>query len=216
MLLGVSYVVIIVAYVLAGAPPNEAEQWLKYLSERTTAWWTILGLSVVTDLLFVPVAISLFLALKNVNWNAMLAGAGLLIAFAFLDLAVTWPNYASLIDLSGQYTSATNDALRTHVIVTAAHYPAAVLNSSLIGVYAILIPSLGNLIVGLVMLKGDFSKLTAYLAVISGILGVVAVVGSHFARVLGLTIVIGSVLTTVWVFLAGYRLYRLGRASQSR
>jgi hypothetical protein len=32
MVLGVSYVVIIVAYVLAGAPPNEAEQWLKYLS----------------------------------------------------------------------------------------------------------------------------------------------------------------------------------------
>ncbi len=216
MVLGVSYVVIIVAYVLAGAPPNEAEQWLKYLSERTTAWWTILGLSVVTDLLFVPVAISLFLALKSVNRNAMLAGAGLLIAFVFLDLSVTWPNYASLIGLSGQYTSATNDALRTHVIVTAAQYPAAVLNSSLIGVYAILIPSLGNLIVGLVMLKGDFSKLTAYLAVISGILGVVAVVGPHFAPVLGLTIVIGSVLTTVWVFLAGYRLYRLGRASQSR
>jgi len=215
MVLGVSYVVTIVAYVLAGAPPNnEAEQWLKYLSERTAAWWVILGLSVLTDLLFVPVAISLFLALKNVNRNAMLAGAGLLITFAFLDLAVTWPNYASLIGLSVQYTSATNDGLRTHVIVTAAQYPAAVLNSSLVGVYAILIPSLGNLIIGLVMLKGDFSKLTAYLAVMSGILGVVAVVGPHFARVLGLAIVIGSVLTTVWVFLAGYRLYRLGRASQ--
>jgi hypothetical protein len=216
MVLGVSYVVIIVAYVLAGAPPHEAEQWLKYLSERTAAWWMILGLSVLTDLLFVPVAIALFLALKNVNRNAMLAGAGLLIAFAFLDLAVTWPNCASLISLSGQYTSATNDGLRTHVIVTAAQYPAAVLNSSLVGVYAILIPSLGNLIVGLVMLKGDFSKLTAYLAVMSGILGVVAVVGPHFARVLGLAIVIGSVLTTVWVFMAGYRLYRLGRASQIR
>ncbi len=216
MVLGVSYVVIIVAYVLAGAPPNEVEPWLKYLSERTTAWWTILGLSVLTDFLFVPVAISLFLALKNVNRNAMLAGAGLLIAFAFLDLAVTWPNYASLIRLSGQYTSATNDALRTHVIVTAAQYPAAVLSSSLTGMYAILIPSLGNLIVGLVMLKGDFSKLTAYLAVTSGILGVVAIVGAHLARVLGLAIVIGSVLTTVWVFMAGYRLYRLGRASQIR
>src|SRR6266849_9501306 len=134
MLLGVSYVVIIVAYVLAGAPPSEAEQWLKYLSERTTAWWTILGLSVVTDLLFVPVAISLFLALKSVNRNAMLAGAGLLIAFVFLDLSVTWPNYASLNGLSGQYTSATNDTLRTHVIVTAAQYPAAILNSGLMGV----------------------------------------------------------------------------------
>ena len=216
IILSVSYVVIIVAYVLAGAPPDEVEPWLKYLAGHTAAWWTILALSVLTDLLFVPVAVSLYLALKNVNRNAMLTGAGLLIAFVFLDLAVTWPTYASLIDLSGQYVSFTNDALRTHVVVAAAHAPAAVLKSSLFAVYAILIPSLGSLIIGLVMLKGVFSKLTAYLAVVSGILGVVAVVGPYFARALGLAIVIGSALTTVWVFLAGYRLYRLGTASQTR
>ena len=216
MALGISYVAIIVAYVLAGAPPSDAEQWLKYLSAHMAVWWTILGLSVLTDLLFVPVAVSLYLALKDANRNAMLAGAGLLIAFAFLDLAVTWPNYASLLTFSSQYASATNDALRTHVVVAAAHYPAAILRSSVLGVYAILIPSVGNLIIGRVMLRGDFNKVTAYLAMMSGMLGVVAVVGAYFAEALGLAIVIGSVLTTVWVFLAGYRLYRLGTASQVR
>jgi len=210
MVLGVSYVVIIVAYVLAGAPPNEAEQWLKYLSERTTAWWTILGLSVVTDLLFVPVAISLFLALKNVNRNAMLAGAGLLIAFAFLDLAVTWPNYASLITLGGKYGAATNDAQRT-LLVAAADYPSAVLESSLLGVYIILVPAVGILLTGLVMLKGIFSKSTAYLGLVTGILGIVSVAGSPFVSFLSVAVIVTSVLTTVWVLFVGYRLYRLGQ-----
>ena len=211
IVLGISYVVIIAVYVLGGAPPSEAEQWLKYLSGHTTAWWTILGLSVLTDLLFVPVALSLYLALKHVNRNAMLAGAGFMVSFVILDLAVTWPNYSSLIILSGKYAAAANDAQRT-AFVAAAHYASAVLTSSVVGVYAILVPSLGILIIGLVMRKGPFGKLTAYLAVISGILGIVSVVGPYFVRALGLAIVIGSALTTVWVFLVGYRLYRLGHA----
>ena len=209
--LGISYVVIIAVYVLGGAPPSEAEQWLKYLSGHTTAWWTILGLSVLTDLLFLPVALSLYLALKHVNRNAMLAGAGFMVSFVILDLAVTWPNYSSLIILSGKYAAAANDAQRT-AFVAAAHYASAVLTSSVVGVYAILVPSLGILIIGLVMRKGPFGKLTAYLAVISGILGIVSVVGPYFVRALGLAIVIGSALTTVWVFWVGYRLYRLGHA----
>ena len=211
IVLGISYVVIIAVYVLGGAPPSEAEQWLKYLSGHTTAWWTILGLSVLTDLLFVPVTLSLYLALKHVNRNAMLAGAGFMVSFVILDLAVTWPNYCSLIILSGKYAAAANDVQRT-AFVAAAHYASAVLTSSVVGVYAILVPSLGILIIGLVMRKGPFGKLTAYLAVISGSLGIVSVVGPYFVRALGLAIVIGSAFTTVWVLLVGYRLYRLGHA----
>jgi hypothetical protein len=45
------------------------------------------------------------------------------------------------------------------------------------------------------------------------ILGIVSVVGPYFAPALGLAIVIGSVLTTVWVFLAGCRLYGAGTGS---
>src|SRR3989442_393947 len=212
VVLGVAYVGIIAVYVLTGVPPSEAEQWLKYLSGHTTEWWTILGLSVLTDILFLPLALSLYVALKNVNTNAMLAGTGLVVSFVFLDLAVTWPNYSALITLSGKYAAATSDAQRA-AFVAAAHYPAAVLTSSMAGVYAILIPSLGILIIGLVMLKGTFSKLTAYLALISGVLGIVSVVGPYFARALGIAIVISSALTTLWVFLAGYRLYRLGTGS---
>ena len=87
--------------------------------------------------------------------------------------------------------------------------PWAVLNSSLFAVYAILVPSVGILIIGLIMLRGPFNKASAYSALGAGILGIIAVVGPIFLSALGLFAIFSSVLTTVWVLLAGYRLLRL-------
>jgi len=212
IVLGLSYLVIIALYVLGGVPPNEPEEWLKHLSGHTTAWWAILGLSVLTDFLFVPVALALYVALKQVNRSAVLAGTSLVLSFVVLDLAVTWPHYSSLITLSGHYAAATNGAQRT-AIVAGASYPTAVLTSTLVGVYAILVPSVGILIIGLVMLRGAFSRVTAYSGVVSGVLGIVAVVGPFVVSGLGIAVVVASVLTTAWVFLVGYQLYRLGQTA---
>ena len=212
--LGLSYLVIIALYVLGGVPPVEPEAWLEHLSGHATAWWAILGLSVLTDFLFVPVALALYWALKPVNRNAVLAGTSLLLSFVVLDLAVTWPHYSSLITLSGNYAAATNDAQRAAIVATAG-YPTAVLTSTLVGVYAILVPSVGLLVIGLVMLRGAFSRITAYSGVASGVLGIVAVVGPFVVSGLGLAVVVASLFTTVWVFLVGFRLYRLGQTASS-
>jgi len=193
-----------------GAPPSGAEARLTYLAGNTTVWWAILGLSVLTDFLFVPVALSLYLALKGINRNVMLVATACVGLFIVLDLAITWTNYASLITLSGNYAAATNDAQRA-VFVAAAIYPSAVLESSLLFVYNTLVLAVGILMTGLVMLKGIFSKSTAYLGLVTGILGIVSVAGSFFVSTLSVTIIIASVLTTVWVLFVGYRLYRLGQ-----
>ncbi len=209
LVLGIGYVVIIALYVHVGAPPSGTEAWLTYLAGHRTTWWAIVGLSVLTDFLFLPVTLALYLALKGMNRSVMLLATTCVGLFVVVDLAVTWTNYAALITLSGNYTAATNDAQRA-VIVAAAHYPSAVLQSSLVGVYVILVPSVGFLLTGLVMLKGIFSKGTAYLALIAGILGIVSVVGPILVSALSLTVIIASVFTTVWVLFVGYRLYRLG------
>jgi Domain of unknown function (DUF4386) len=210
VVLGIGYVAIIALYVPGGAPPTGAEARLTYLAGKTTVWWAILALSVLTDFLFVPVALSLYLALKRIHRNAMLLATACVGLFVVLDLAVTWTSYASLITLSGSYAAATNDAQRA-VVVAAATYPSAVLESSLFGVYAILVPAVGILLTGLVMLKGVFSRTTAYLGVVAGILGIVSVAGPLFVRALGLAVIISSVITTVWVLLVGHKLYTLGR-----
>ncbi|MGB7537848.1 MAG: hypothetical protein WBM17_04855 [Anaerolineales bacterium] len=210
IILGVSYILITGLYALGGPLPNGAEEWLKYLAGQTTAWWAILGLSVLTDFLFLPVTLALFLALKEIDRNAMLIGAILVVMFVILDLAVTWPNYSSLITLSGNYAAATSDVQRT-AFVSAASYASAVLSSGLFAVYAILVPSLGILVIGLVMKKSAFHKVTAYSGMASGILGIISVVGPVFIGALGGAVILASVLTTVWVLLLGCRLYRLGQ-----
>jgi hypothetical protein len=210
ILFGIAYLIIIGLYVPMGARPSGAEAQLRYIAGNTTSWWAILGLSVLTDLLLVPVAFALYLALKGINRNMMLiatAGMGL---FVLLDLTITWTNYAALIALSGSYAAAVNDAQRA-VVVTAATYPSTVLESSLLFVYNTLTLSVGILMTGLVMLKGIFSKSTAYLGMVTGIVGIVAVVGPFPVSALSVIIILASVLTTVWALFAGYGLYRLGR-----
>jgi hypothetical protein len=210
LVLGIAYVASVPLYASVGAPPSGGEARLHYLVGKTTVWWAILGLSVFTDVLFIPVAFALYLALKGVNRNAMLIATAFVGLFVVLDLAVTWPNYAALISLSGKYAAATTAAERA-IYVAAASYASAVLTSSLEAVYSILVLSLGILLIGLVMLKGPFGKTTAYLSVLTGILGIVAAVGPFFVSALGVTIIIASVLTTAWVFLVGFRLYRLSQ-----
>jgi len=209
LVLGIAYIITILLYAYVGAPPSGGEAWLKYLVGKTTLWWAILGLSVLTDLLYVPIAFSLYLALSRVARSAMLVATACVGLFTVLDLAVTWPNYASLITLSGHYAAATNDAQRA-AYVAAANYAAAVLPFSL-AVYSILVLSLGILIIGLVMLKGNFSKSTAYVGVGTGIFGIVSVAGPLFVSALSVTIILTSILTIVWVLLVGYRFYRLGK-----
>jgi hypothetical protein len=210
LVLGIGYIIMIALYVPMGASPSGAKGRLTYLAGNPTAWWAILSLSVLTDFLYVPVALSLYFALKGINRNAMLLATACLGLFVVLDLAITWTNFASLIALSGNYVAATTDAQRA-VFVAAASYPSAVAESTLLAVYIILVPGVGILITGLVMLKGIFSKSTAYLAVVSGILSIVSVVGSFFVSSLGITIIIASALLTVWLFFVAYRLYRLGQ-----
>jgi len=210
LILGLAYIATIALYVPVGAPPSGAEARLTYLAGKTRVWWAILALSVLTDFLFVPVALSLYLALKRINRNAMLLATACVGLFVVLDLAVTWTSYASLITLSGTYAAATSDAQRA-VVVAAANYPSAVLESSLLGIYAILVPAVGILMTSVVMLRGIFSKTTAYLGLVAGILGIISVAGPFFVRSLGAAVIMSSVITTVWVLFVGYRLYRLGR-----
>lgn len=97
-----------------GAPPHDGEAWFSYLVGKTTIWWTILGLSVFTDILFLPVALALYLALREVSKNTMLMASSLIGLFVVLDLAVTWSHYASILTLYERYSTAMDQGKRGH------------------------------------------------------------------------------------------------------
>src|SRR5229473_5722975 len=211
LVIGVAYIVIIPLFAhVGGAPSSGGEAWLKYLEGKTTVWWAILGLSVFTDFLFVPVALSLYRALERVNRNAMLVATAFVGLFVVLDLAVLWTNYASLLTLSGLHAAATTEAQRA-AYVAAANYASAVLTSHTEVFYSIVDLSVAILMIGFVMLqgKGIFNKTTAYLGVGAGIFGIVSISGFF------VTIIINALLVTAWVLFVGYRLFKLGLHGQS-
>src|SRR5262249_3192391 len=149
LVLGVGYILTIPIYAAVGLPPEGGAAWLAYASGKTAAWWGILGLQGFTDLVDIPLAFGPYFALKQVSPGAMRFSAAFLLLFVALDLAVTWTNYAVLISL------ASDSGAPTPAQLGAAEYASAVLNSPMLGVYAILVPAVGILIASLVMLRGN-------------------------------------------------------------
>jgi hypothetical protein len=206
----IGYIIITALYVTVVPFPDKGQAMLEYLNGKTSVWWAIIGLSVMTDFLYALIAFSLYQALKSINQDVMVVATGFMWSFVILELAITWPNYATLITLSEGYASATTEIQRA-TYIAAANYSTIILNSIVLKIYAILIPALGTLLIGLVMRKGIFSKSVAYLGIVTGFLGIVSVVGPFFTSALDRTIILTSLLTTVWFLLVGIRLYRLGK-----
>ena len=205
LFLAIGYVAIIPLFAWAGAPPVTGEAWFRYLPGKTTVWWVIIWLSVVTDLLYLPVAWALWNALRKAGTNLMLAAIVCLHLFVVLDLAVTWTHHASLLALFQNYTSAADEAHRA-AYLAAAEYASSIYATPLLAFYIIVIPSVGVLLASITMMKARFGRASAWTGVISGVFGVLTLTGFFpfvMANALG---------ATLWFFLVGARLLRLGKA----
>lgn len=209
LLFSIAYIFIIIVYIPIGKPSG-AEAWLGSMSNHAQSWWTILVLSVLTDILLIPITVSLFNLLEKNNNIAMLFALIFIGLFILLDLALTWTNYASLISLSGNYAAADND-IQKSLFLTAAVYPASIVDSNLLFFYNTFTLSVGILITGFVMQKEAFNQAAAYTGIATGVLGVVAVFGPLVNNALSGAIIIASLLTTVWIFLVGIRLLKFSQ-----
>jgi hypothetical protein len=207
----VGYFLTFPIYFWVGDPPaSSVEAQLAYFSEHAGGWWAIVFLMVFTDLLLVPIFFGIYLALKHVNKGVMLVALTFkAFLFVILDLAVTWTAYSTMIIAGVHYGTAATEAQRAALAAGAA-YASAMLDSPLSGTYAILIPSLGVLFAGLVMLKGVFSKATAYVALAVGLTGVLWT-GSFIIDGLDVIRYINALLATVFYLLVGVRLYKIGK-----
>jgi hypothetical protein len=199
--IALGYVAMIPLFAHVGPPPTGGEAFFKYLPGKTTIWWWIVGLSAFTDLLYIPLALALYMRLKPVNKYLMAMAVIFMGMFVVLDLAMTQGHYASILTLFHNYSQATDDAHRA-AYLAAGEYAAAVLSTPMEIVYAIMIPSIGTLLAGIVMLKSEFGKVAAYLALITGVLGILALTG-WFPIIMG-----NALFATGWFFVVGYKLIR--------
>jgi hypothetical protein len=199
--IALGYVAILPLYARVGAPPTGGgDAWMEYLAGKTATWWAIVALSVVTDVLFVPLAVALVAAsARATTWIAAF-GIGLFVA---VDLSVTWTNYAALISLGERYASCNGP--EREAVVAAAGYPAAVLASWVHVAYAIVILSAAILLASLPMARGPFGVTTTIVGVAVGLTGVAALSRAS-------VIVIGNaLLAIVWLALVGWHMLRLVR-----
>jgi hypothetical protein len=205
LLVGMGYVAIIPLFARVGAPPTTGDAWFRYLPGKTVMWWVILSLSVITDLLYLPVAWALWTALRKLGRNLMLAAVVCLHLFVALDLAVTWMHHASLLALFQHYSNATDDAHRA-AYLAAAEYASSIYGTPLLGFYIIVIPSVGVLLASMAMIKARVGKATVWIGVITGVFGILTLTG-FFPLVMA-----NALGATLWFFLVGIRLLWSDRA----
>jgi hypothetical protein len=212
MLVGVLALIGITIAAGLGVPPSSTgEGILKWFGGQTTHAYTFYGLTIVMDILIVPVVLALYLALKGVNKNAMLSGAGFGGLAVALDLGVNTITWITLATLSQSYAAATSDVQRA-AFVAAADYGVGI--TSVGGtVFSAAIFSIWPLITSVVMLKGVFGRVTGYVGILASIAGLAYgfTVLLPYSSSSALLLVVNFILFGVWSLLAGYRLYRLGK-----
>ncbi len=198
--LWLAYVATVVLYFSVGKLPSDGAAWLTFLGGKTALWWTIIGLSVLTDLLFIPLALALYASLSRTSRLPSLIPLALMALWVPLDLAGTWSHYASLMTLSGRYAGPATAAQRAP-IVAAADYGAAFLGSRLEAVFTTGLLSFAILLGSVVMRKSGFGKAASWSGIGGGFFGMLAVTGWN------LPVLLNVIGVGLWFFLVSLRLY---------
>ncbi len=170
-------------------------------------------LGIVAYILFVPVILALYVALRQ--WNEAIMAIATALFFVGISAFFATNTAFSMFSLSGQYAAATTDVERSMFLAAGQ----AMFTSFNIGAFQVsyVIVSGAWLMISAVMLRtGVFGRVAAHSGVLAGAtaLGAVAlehtpVIGSLFALLVAVYFA-AIVFLGIWVVLTGRRLYQLG------
>jgi hypothetical protein len=191
---GVFYLAGAVLSNIIGGSPIGNTYLLNLAAHLTASWWNFALFS----LALLPMGIGVFAlynALKAINKKAMLVALILVGIFLVWDLAVTEFNSLKLVWLVQNSLPGTEGPLSLLPVGTFISYFES---------------SVGFLIISIVMLKSTFGKLLAILGIVATIEGII---GSFyiFIPALGLFLTPCLVAFGIWLVLAGFKLYKLGK-----
>jgi len=196
--------------VLGGPPPTVVEA-LRVLQQNKVVGLLRLDFPTVMVLpLYYLLFFSFFAALKDTDRTH--AAIGTVLVFLGVTLVLATPTALPLMALSDKYAAATSDAMKAHFLAAGE----AVLATDIwhgTGAYmgGILVQT-GAVWISVVMLRGVFSKATAYVGIITHGLDLVHIVFVPFLpRVSSVFMIIAGLGYPVWLFLVGRRLLQLGK-----
>ena len=165
-------------------------------------------LLVVDQLLGVPIALALYVALRKTNQSAMLIATvlGLVCSAAYCAFNGSF----AMLALSNQYTLAATDAEKSALVTAGTAVLANHLGTGFHFNY--IVGSLTIIIVGAVMLRSPvFSKLTAYAGIGAGVVGL----GLYVPRIGILLSILSVPLYALWNTLISRRFFRLAQPTSA-
>ena len=178
----------------------------KEVLENPVAPTILFLIAVVGELLLMPGVLGLYFTLKNVKKTAMFIATAIWLIAPIMFL-VSRGLILSLSQISDSYIEATSETVKAALLASAEH---AIEIQNIYAIMALVCLNVASIIIGFVMLKGNFGKYIGYLAIAAGIFTLF----TPFGVIMQVPIVIpfiGLILTAVWQLAAGIKMYRLDK-----
>ncbi|UCE09683.1 MAG: hypothetical protein JSW61_12010 [Candidatus Thorarchaeota archaeon] len=170
----------------------------------------LFSMAALGEFLLMPGVLGIYFSLKDVNKNSVFLGTAIWI-FAVPMFLVSRGQVISLVSIAGEYAASTDPTLRVAYFVAIQY---ALDLSNAYAVMALDLLGVGGIILGLVMLKGVFSRRTGYLVILAGALTVMGTFGV-ILEPLTIGTLFGLILNGVWQVIIGIKLYTLGAKEES-
>ncbi len=168
-------------------------------------------LGMISYILFVPMILALYMALRRTSESIMLVATALFFV-GIADFFATNTAFP-VLSLSSQYAAAKTEAERA-MFLAAGQAMFTLFNENAFLVSYVIVSAAWAMISGVMLRSNVFSRVTAYAGIFAGIAGIAAVVLEHILAKDTLFIAIALyfaaiVFLFVWVILVGRRLYQL-------
>lgn len=205
----------IVQMAVLGGPASDVAEAFQLLQQNKLLGLLRLDLATVLVLPFYYLLFfGLFAALKDTNRTGAAAATGLV--FIGLTLVLATPTALPLAELSEKYAAATTEAARERYLAAGEailltdvwHSTSAYIGGLLLQVGAVWISA--------VMLRGVFSKLTAWIGIITHALDGAHILLMPFLPKLSVPLmIVAGIAYPVWLYMIGRRLLHLGNVQKT-
>jgi hypothetical protein len=199
-----------------GGPPATVTEAFRLLQQNKALGLLRLDFPTVLVLpLYYLLFFGFFAALKDTHRTH--AAIATVLVFLGVTLVLAMPTALPLMALSDQYAAATTEAMKAHYLAAGeAVFATDIWHGTGAYLGGIFVQT-GAVWISVVMLRGVFGKVTAYLGIITHGLDLVHIVFVPFIpKVAAVFMIVSGLGYPVWLVLVGRRLLQVGKAEPSR
>jgi hypothetical protein len=165
-------------------------------------------LAVIGEVLLLPSGLALYFSLKDVKRTAMFIATALWVLCVPMFLA-SRGQIIAISQISSRYLDTTDETMKASYLAAA---ELALETQNLYAMMGLILLSVASIIIGIVMLKAKevFGKRIGYVVIGAAAFTLIGAISS-IVEVPVIFPIIGVILTVVWQFYIGFRLFRLGQ-----